>query len=63
VLEEEVVDALMEDQPVGVVDPVFRGAEVVYGAVLRRVRRRGRHAECGDERDDEQDDGERPAHR
>jgi hypothetical protein len=61
VLEEEVVDALVEDEPIGVVDPVLRGAEVVCGAVLRRVRRRGRRAECGKERDDEQDDGERPA--
>jgi hypothetical protein len=63
VLEEEVVDALVEDEPVGVVDPVLRGAEVVGGAVLRCVRRCGRHAECGEDREDQQDDGERPAQR
>ncbi|GAA4118026.1 hypothetical protein GCM10022415_16490 [Knoellia locipacati] len=56
VLEEQVVDALVEDEPVGVVHPVLRGAEVVGRTVLRRVRRRRRDAEHREGGDDEQDD-------
>ena len=59
VLEEQVVDALVVDEPVRVVHPVLGRAEVVGGPVLRRVvGRRGRrpHAQGGEHGDDEQDD-------